>query len=151
MKQLPKEYIGDELSHATMRTEDLIPRFMEFLHKHKNDCGIIKEVDLIQDGVDALKIETYPDYSENYHKNPVAASYILNEDIWELLNDIAPEFSYFGSSEGDGSAYGFWTDEERLHDKVIERLEATIEVSDDLEEVRSRLEEIMELMSTYDR
>lgn len=36
------------------------------------------------------------------------ASYFLNEDIWDAMNDIAPEGCYFGATEGDGCDYGFW-------------------------------------------
>jgi hypothetical protein len=34
--------------------------------------------------------------------------WILNEDMWDLLNEWAPENCYFGSSMGNGSDFGFW-------------------------------------------
>ena len=149
MKTLNKKFVGYELNHGTLRSEDLIIAFMEFLQNVKLECEIEKEVNEIQNEIDKLEYEDIG-YGTNY-KDQETASYILNEDIWNLLNDIAPEFSYFSSSEGDGASFGFWTNEEALMDKVLERLEATVELSDDLEEVKSRMEEIMELMSDYDR
>ena len=40
----------------------------------------------------------------------------LNEDIWERMNEIAPEGCYFGSHPGNGSDYGFWEVEEEFED-----------------------------------
>ena len=52
MKQLPEIFIGDSLSHGTMRTEDLIPDFMFFLQNVKEKCGIVPIVNQIQKEVD---------------------------------------------------------------------------------------------------
>jgi len=30
------------------------------------------------------------------------------EDLFELLNEMAPEGQYFGAHEGDGSDFGWW-------------------------------------------
>ena len=113
MKQLAEKYIGDSLSHGTLRNEDLIPYFMDFLQNVKGICEIEKKVDLLQEEVDKLELELESGYSD-YYKDQETASCILNEDIWDLLNDIAPEFTYFGSTGGDGSDFGFWTNEEGL-------------------------------------
>ena len=152
MKQLPNEYIGDQLSHATLRNEDLIQSFMDFLRNVKGICEIGKKVDLLQEEVDKLELEEKekPGYSDQYI-DPEQASCILNEDIWDLLNAVAPEFTYFGSTEGDGSDFGFWTDEESLWDKVTERTEAAVECSDNLSEFKDRLEAIIALIESHDR
>jgi len=150
MKQLAEKYIGDSLSHGTLRNEDLIPYFMDFLQNVKGICEIEKKVDLLQEEVDKLELELESGYSD-YYKDQETASCILNEDIWDLLNDIAPEFTYFGSTEGDGSDFGFWTNEEGLWEHVIERTETAMETSDGFDEFKDRLEEIIETLGDHDR
>jgi hypothetical protein len=152
MKQLSNEYIGDELSHGTMREEDLIPYFMDFLQNVKEKCEITTIVDQIQKEVDSLEMIEHEGYSGPDYKDQETASYILNEDIWDLLNDIAPEFTYFGSSEGDGASYGFWTSEDALHDHIQEEV-GEIANHDylDLEEVKNTLSDLAELLENHNR
>jgi hypothetical protein len=117
MKELPGEYVGTQLSYATMRPEDLIPTFMDFLHDVKDDCQIATEVDDAQAEVDELETYNAKGYGE-YYQSQEDADWVLNEDIWDILNDIAPRFTYFGAHEGDGSAYGFWTDREAFMEHI---------------------------------
>ena len=97
MRKLKNEYKNLELSHATLREEDLLPCFMNFLNEVKRDCNIVRKVESYQEEVDNI---------ENFDTEDVYM--LLNEDIFGLLNDIAPAGCYFGASEGDGSLFGFW-------------------------------------------
>jgi len=99
---LSNEFKNVSLSNGTMRTQDLIPCFMSFLKAHSNDDykGIIKNNNLNEDIFWPNDDHEWWN-SENCH-------YLLNEDIWEVLNNIAPENCGFGSHYGDGSDYGFW-------------------------------------------
>jgi len=84
------------VSHATMRPEDLIPCFiteLERLDTNKEYSSVIKE------GKQIIQSEDWD--SEN-------TSMFLNEDLWDALNNFAPPYCYFGSTEGDGSDCGFW-------------------------------------------
>jgi hypothetical protein len=122
MKQLSEEFKNYSLSWGTMRTEDLIPCFMNFLDSIKDDCQIANEFEEIQKDVEKLVIETLKGYGNYYcEKDRIPefgissaelASYILNEDIWELLNKISPENCCFTSHPGDGTDFGFWEFEE---------------------------------------
>ena len=155
MKQLSNRFIGVELSHATMRTEDLIPNFMHFLNYVAKECEIEKEVATIQEEVDKLEFEEHEGYG-TYYKNQEKASYLLNEDIWDLLNEIAPEHTYFGSHEGDGAAYGFWTSDEALSEHILNLLDEISEDQEygfiyDYQPIRAVCENILETLNNHDR
>ena len=151
MKQLSNRYVGMELSNATMRSEDLIPNFMNFLQSIKDDCEIQKEVDEIQKEVDSLRLEEHPGYGEYYKNEDLEqASWILNEDIWDLLQEIAPEFTYFGSHEGDGACYGFWTDDESLQDALMTTINE-LEPQPELDDIRECCEYVINLLDAHQR
>lgn len=85
------------ISRATLRPQDLIPAFL----------GVIKETPeyvQLMNVVPAYALED--DDSVWWHSED--AMYFLNETLWDVLNSYAPEGYYFGSTDGDGSDYGFW-------------------------------------------
>lgn len=152
MKQLPKEYIGVELSNATMRSEDLIPAFMNFLEQVSDICEIGDEVTAIQEEIAKLEFEEKTGYGTYYtDESQEQAAWILNEDIWNLLDSIAPEFCYFGANEGDGACYGFWTSDEDLTDTINVRFRNIEADPWNFDEVRKELENVLELMDEHGR
>jgi hypothetical protein len=98
-----EKYLGQSISHATLRTQDLIAAFVPVLEDldwqekwwGARNCGN-----------ELLKLyresETLSDEFED------SASYYLNEELWDVLREFAPEGYYFGAHEGDGSDFGFW-------------------------------------------
>ena len=87
-----KELLNQTISHGTMRPEDLIPKFLEILEKLN------------------------PKISESAKRwNELAIQEVQSQflsELFDLLNEEAPEGFYFGSHPGDGSDYGFWQMEE---------------------------------------
>ena len=80
--------------HGTLRTQDLLEAFSEELNLRAgaNQPESIALLIVAAQGID-------PDSDD--------AGYIL-EELFDTLNEYAPEGSYFGAHEGDGSDFGFW-------------------------------------------
>jgi hypothetical protein len=97
--KLGKEFVGHELSSGTMRLEDLISSFFGFLEMVKD---AVENYAAVEKAVSSLVLgqDGYEDIDE--------AELVLYEDLFDTLNDIAPEGCYFGSHVGDGACYGFW-------------------------------------------
>jgi len=103
------------VSRATMREEDLVPKFLAVLDEFApREAARIRGLIRRELHVDYGRlISDYP--AEGLEDKYEAAwrseemSYILNEDIWDAMQNIAPEGHYFGASEGDGSDFGFWS------------------------------------------
>lgn len=87
------------VSHGTMRSEDLIPDFMDVLEVYNPKRAKV----LRSENPDIFTWLEDPDTEE-----PEFTSEFLNETLWDALNEIAPPYCYFGATEGDGTDYGFW-------------------------------------------
>ena len=101
MTTLDKSFVNTSISHATLRTEDLVKAFGAFLKSTLPEVAerVAKEWEL-NDVLDATK---------------KLAEDRLNDFLYELfdtLNDIAPDGCYFGAHPGNGSDMGFWLTEE---------------------------------------
>jgi len=81
--------VEGSVSHATMRSEDLIPTFIAVLKDIDADQAAEYERDLPED----LGSEEACDFLD---------------DLFDVLDGHAPEGCYFGAHPGDGSDYGFW-------------------------------------------
>lgn len=95
---------GKTISTGTLRHQDLIQKFIWLaeLVDHDMTTPVWNEWKHIIDA-------TYEDDFEESEES----SYLL-EDLFDLLNTMAPEGTYFGSHEGDGACFGFWTYTEEM-------------------------------------
>lgn len=93
MKQIP---LGT-ISHGTMRTDDLIEAFEDFLEVYAPE---------------KLK-ELHCDWWETERTQTFKNEYLL-EGLWPVMKEIAPDGCYFGATEGDGSDYGYWLEPDEI-------------------------------------
>lgn len=99
MSQLGTDWIGSVIS-ATLRDQDLIPAFEGVLDSAGVEYDRPPSVDKL-----LLEQELTDDELEEI-------GFYLNETLIDLLNEIAPEGTYFGSHPSDGADFGFWETEE---------------------------------------
>ena len=91
------------VSHATMRAQDVLPACL----------GVLEEFDKAQ--ADKFWKEVPKDAQDDDDHDwwdSEDCSYLLNEDVWDAMQEIAPPYCYFGSHPGDGSDFGFWVCED---------------------------------------
>lgn len=101
-------YLDQSISHATLRSEDLLERFANTLEELSILNKTEKHTQLINDARDIRKClikNPTPEVEEQ-------ASYIINDEFYNAFDDFTPEGYYFGAHVGDGSDFGFWQDEE---------------------------------------
>lgn len=86
--------VNTSVSHGTLVTDDLIKSFLDVLQRYDPE------------NYRRLAAEDFR-LTDSYDR-----TVFLNEDLFDAMNDIAPEGCYFGSHPGDGSDFGFWEQEE---------------------------------------
>jgi hypothetical protein len=123
-KTLNSSFIGS-VSTATMRTVDLVCTFMKFLeeideNRHDKIVGSWSIVGYRMDKVPFknIKGETMffhdlePKDSENHPFWSTKNSTIMLDELFDIMNEYAPDGTCFGAHIGDGADYGFWPIEE---------------------------------------
>jgi len=88
-----------------MRLQDLLANFMDYLPRDQDVLytDALIGIAAISDGKD-VDDATYEEFQG------------VLEEIFDALNDISPEHTYFGSNEGDGACYGWWSSYPEDHD-----------------------------------
>tara|TARA_R100000655_G_scaffold80270_1_gene119691 strand:- start:5681 stop:5983 length:303 start_codon:yes stop_codon:yes gene_type:complete len=98
-----KELKNQTISHGTMRSEDLIPKFLEVLEELNPK---VAESAKSRFEIDVVRLQQWNELAVQETQ-----SQFLSE-LFDLLDQEAPEGFYFGSHIGNGSDYGFWQLEE---------------------------------------
>ena len=130
MKQLGIQWRGTTLSEATLRVQDLAPRFIDVLKPQLSEdewARFVRELPNELKNTDKTDIELPDEDSDLW--NAEAVDWWFNEELFELMNQIAPRGTTFSSHEGDGSCYGFWSDylipEDVCSPEFLERIRYT--------------------------
>ncbi|WP_242136971.1 hypothetical protein [Sphingomonas sp. TREG-RG-20F-R18-01] len=107
------------VSHGTLRTADLLSAFASELGSIDIECAAehgalviaaTERAELINDGAD----ETEGDSD-------------MVAELQDALDAAAPEGMYFGNTEGDGSDFGFWLNEEGRREALAREFSAAFE------------------------
>lgn len=123
-KMKNRTYVFGTISHGTMRDTDLLESFsnalehlstsnFDYIYEYLKYKDIIKEARRYR--VFLIKYEDmlWKDHHKKIRESIFeTVSYIINEDLFNALNEFAPPNHYFGSHPGDGADYGFWLSEE---------------------------------------
>ncbi|MBD3261583.1 MAG: hypothetical protein GF334_07875 [Candidatus Altiarchaeales archaeon] len=132
INQLPQSEVNTSVSSATLKTEDLLPCFLSVLQEAVEQGFITSQdankVEELVGEHGELTIEAYDQVTKYKDADPAllsgfwyytensqeTAGWMLHEDCFDLLNELAPEGTYFGAHPGDGADIGFWQfDEEK--------------------------------------
>lgn len=87
------------ISEGTLRSADLIPAFWDAVPPARQSEILSGEYAL--DILDATE-------NEEYNYDSEAAKELLDY-LFDVLDDCASDGTYFGSHEGDGALFGFWS------------------------------------------
>lgn len=122
------------VSHATMRNEDLIPRFMDELIKlgHHSNGEAYRTMRSIAGRIKKA-VNDWEKHGKYWQSED--ASHDL-EWLFDALNEHAKDYFFFGAHPGDGSDYGFWLSEdfeEEITGSGGIKVNDTSEVPDDFE------------------
>jgi pantothenate synthetase len=104
------------LIEGTVKPEDLIPRFLEALGQYApHRAEVLRSI--YPATIQTIESGEPPEHLSHMHegaweKRHTTAVNMLLYDLFEALNEVAPEGVYFGAHDADGADYGFWPAEE---------------------------------------
>ena len=96
------------ISTGTLRLKDLIPVFIDTIHRLTTPDMPTVSIDWI--GADARL------FDDDFFTSDDADQTMV--ELVEILNELCPPFVYFGAHPGDGSDFGFWPDMEALEEAL---------------------------------
>jgi transcriptional regulator of heat shock response len=100
--KLEKTYKLRAVSQSGDDIQDLIDDCLNFLHSLTLSQKIVEKIAAAEQ-----KLREIESISNSDMKYKLAKA-VLFQDIFEILESIAPEGCYFGSHPGDATVMGFW-------------------------------------------
>lgn len=94
------------ISEDTLRTQDLLPAFLEAL----NEVAPAHYEQLLVLPFGSIPAHAQEDEDSEWWDSEDAGWKLA--ELVDLLDEHAPEGTYFGAHEGDGACFGFWMVEE---------------------------------------
>ena len=91
------------LISATHRKQDLLPAFLEAIRAY----APAEYAQMVVAPFGPIPAWVYDEGDDCEWWDSEIAAFRL-EEMFDVLNDHAPEGYYFGAHEGDGSDFGFW-------------------------------------------
>ena len=92
---------GFIFSEATLRAEDLLASAYELFEEYDIRTPLRKELREILATIDSNGYFPPEKWEE--------AQYLLNEDVFYFLEELAPEGYVFSCLPGDGACFGWWS------------------------------------------
>ena len=96
------------VSEATHRPQDLIPRFLDVLRKHDPSFREAEAAEAAEGYVPGTPIpaEAWEDEDHGWWQSEEAQEFL--GELFDRLDELAPAYVHFGTSDGDGASFGFW-------------------------------------------
>ncbi len=96
-----------EVSHGTMNTYDLVPIFFRLLKSQTWNQKIQDRIILLQEDWKTIQNKITQHGGETEEDGEEVGYFV--QELFDFIDDLAPDGTSFGSSDGDGSSYGFWS------------------------------------------
>jgi hypothetical protein len=104
------------ISTGTLRTEDLLPAFADTLEDrgstYESSPDMWDSIRKYRSLIDQNMLDMI-----NLTSECVLAK-LINETLFDALNELCPPFVYFGTHPGDGSDFGFWPDRDAIQEAI---------------------------------
>ena len=109
------------ISTGTLRTEDLLPAFADTLEDrgstYESAPDMWDSIRKYRTLIDEDMLDTIDTDSQ------CLLAELINETLFDALQEYCPPFVYFGTLEGDGSDFGFWPNYDGMTEANIDGLD----------------------------
>ena len=92
------------VSHEYLDYRVLLQDYMRFLRSIVSDEKAAKRLSFIESELKGIENAKDDDKVRRHRKE------LFFNEVWDLLNDIAPEGCYFGTHPAEEALLGFWED-----------------------------------------